>query len=346
MPRLIRLAVATAVLAAAAPALAADYLNYPELRPSYPDEWAYSDDNPLRFEVGLRYWYSIGSQDFDVGGLSQSADTQTHSGEAHFRIDDKSTSSFLKGMAGYSFAMEGDYTTSGGGGPTPIYNGQLGYAGADFGYTPWGNENVQFGGLAGYLYWNDSPNLGRGTFTTADSVADITWTTASNNYNLPFDSEPSNLNIHALRLGVTGRAEISELVDITAEAAAVPYAYVSGTLGDVAGGAGGGPFNTDRDFNSSPINFTGMGYGAMGEVMVGFKPTDHVAVRLGGRAWYLRGQTEATWTEVSVTAPQDNDANPDFETPPTLVNQGWITTLNNPFEIFRYGLLAELSVQF
>jgi hypothetical protein len=294
--------------------------------------------------VGLRYWYSLGSQDFDVGPLSQSSETKTHSGEAHFRIDDKSTNSFLKGMAGYSFAMEGSYSNTAGG-STPIYNGQLGYVGADFGYTPFGNESAQFGGLIGYLYWNDSPNTGRQNYTTAESSGDISWTNGSAEYSLPGNSEPNNLNIHALRLGLTGRAEISDVFDITAEAAAVPYAYVSGRLGDMTG-MGAGPYTGDNTFMGSPVDFTGLGYGAMGEVLVGFKPTDHMAVRFGGRAWYLRGQTEATWREVAVTGPQDTDGNGSLDGAPTLTSANYITTYNNPFEVFRYGLLAELSVRF
>jgi len=332
--------VSTATLAIATPVLAADYSLYPELRPAYPNQWALAEDDPLSFEAGVRYWYSWGEQDFEAGGATQSVDDTTQSGEAYFRIDDASTSSFLKGYAGYGFHMDGDYTTSIMSGP--IENGRLGYAGADFGYTPFGNEMGSVGGLIGYLYWNDSPNTGRNNFTTASSSADISWSSATGGYSLPGDSEPNNLDIHALRLGLTGRAEVNEFLDITAEVAAVPYAHVSGTLG----GVGTPPPVFPDTYLSSPIDVEGMAYGAMGEVMVGIRPTENMTLRVGGRAWYLRGQAEATWSEVSVTPPQDLDFDGTYETAPQLTNQAYIATQDNPFSLFRYGLLAELSVRF
>ncbi|GLQ55149.1 hypothetical protein [Devosia nitrariae] len=345
MSRLLPIAaVSTLALCLAAPGLAADYGMYPELRPAYPNQWALPEDDPLRFEAGLRYWYSWGEQDFDVGPLNQSTSDTTHSGEAHFRIDDDSTQSYVKGYAGYAFLMEGDYSTTVSSGS--IANGRLGYVGADFGYMPFGNEVGSVGGLIGYLYWNDSPNAGRNSFTAADSSADIAWTEGSPFYNLGFDSEANNLDIHALRLGLTGRAEISDMIDITAEVAAVPYAHVSGNLGNVLMDSASGPFTGNNVFLSSPVNVEGMGYGAMGEVMVGFKPTENMALRVGGRAWYLQGQTEATYSTVSVIGPADSDADGDLDQAPTLTEQGYITTQDNPFSLFRYGLLAELSVTF
>lgn len=337
-------AVSSLALALAAPALAADYSLYPELRPAYPDQWTLPEDDPLRFEAGVRYWFSWGEQDFDVGGLNQSTSDTTHSGEAHFRIDDDSTQSYVKGYAGYAFLMEGDYSTTLDSGS--INNGRLGYVGADFGYTPFGNEVGSVGGLIGYLYWNDSPNTGRNSFTVADSSSDIAWTNGSAFYNLGFDSEANNLDIHALRLGLTGRAEINDMIDVTAEVAAVPYAHVSGNLGNVLTDGASGPFTGNNIFLSSPVQVEGMGYGAMGEVMVGFKPTENMALRFGGRAWYLQGQTEATYSTVTVIGPADSDSDGDLDQAPTLTEQGFITTQDNPFSLFRYGLLAELSVTF
>lgn len=334
-------AVSTLALALAAPALAADYSLYPELRPAYPDQWTLPEDDPLRFEAGLRYWYSWGEQDFDVGDISQSTNDNTHSGEAFFRIDDVSTQSYVKGVAGYGFLMEGDYSTSNGSGS--IANGQLGYVGADFGYTPFGNENANVGGLIGYLYWNDSPNSGRNNYTTATSAGDISWDADTGAYSLPGASEPNNIDVHALRLGITGRTEINDMFDVTAEVAAVPYAHISGTLGNTGNPAQPVPSNT---FLASPVNVEGMGYGAMGEVMVGVKPTENMTLRFGGRAWYLRGQTEATWSEVTVTPPQDLNSDGTYETAPQLSGQSYISTQDNPFSLFRYGLLAELSVRF
>jgi len=337
-------AVSTVTLALAAPVLAADYGMYPELRPAYPNQWALPEDDPLRFEAGIRYWYSLGEQDFDIGGLTQESSDTTHSGEFHFRIDDDSTSSFLKGYAGYGFHMQGDYTTTVDSGS--IANGRLGYAGADFGYTPFGNEVGSIGGLIGYLYWNDSPNTGRNSFAVAESSSDIAWTSGSDFYTLGFDSQANNLDIHALRLGITGRTEINDLIDVSAEVAAVPYAHVSGNLGNVLFEADDGPFTGNNMFLASPVEVEGMGYGAMGEVMVGIKPTQNMALRLGARAWYLQGQTEATYETITVIGPADSNADGVPDVAPTVSQQAYIATQDNPFSLFRYGLLAELSVRF
>ena len=62
------------------PAVAADYsdwgddsANGPDFRTSYPVEpsdWAGlgDDDDPLSFEFGIRYWYSMGAQEFTSSG--------------------------------------------------------------------------------------------------------------------------------------------------------------------------------------------------------------------------------------------------------------------------------------
>lgn len=350
MPRLPASATSTAALAIAlsalsGPALSADRLFQPELRPAYNDKWAYAEQNPLTFETGVRYWHAWGQQDFTAGGLSQSAQDVANAGEAHFRINDSSTDSYVRAYGGYAFRMEGTYSTSVVP-ETQIFNGRLGYVGADFGYMPFGNEQVGLGALVGYLYWHDSPNTGRDNFTTATSSSDIAWTSGSPEYSLPFGSEPNNLDIHALRLGLTGRAELNEFIDVTGEIAAVPYAHVSGTLGQLSVNGPSGPFTGDQTFQGSPVSISGLGYGAMGELMVGFKPTENIALRLGGRAWYVQGQAEATYRQVQVTGPADLDLDGSFEVAPGLVQQSYISTQDNPFSVLRYGLLAELTATF
>jgi hypothetical protein len=126
----------------------------------------------------------------------------------------------------------------------------------------------------------------------------------------------------------------------------VPYAHVSGNLGNVLFDGTSGPFTGDTTFLASPVNVEGMGYGAMGEVMVGLRPTENMALRFGGRAWYLQGQTEATASTVTVIGPSDSDGDGVLDVAPTPTGQAYISTQDNPFSLFRYGLLAELSVRF
>jgi hypothetical protein len=112
--------------------LAADYGALPDFRPSYPDQWAPEEGDPLSFDVGVRYWYSIGKQDHSVGTYTETMETRTHSGEAYARINDASTNSFLEAFGGYGVAHDGSYSTNGGASVT-LPAARLGYAGLDFG---------------------------------------------------------------------------------------------------------------------------------------------------------------------------------------------------------------------
>lgn len=327
---------ALATLACAAPALSADYFD--DMRPAYSDDW---QDDSISFELGVRYWYSLGSQSIELSGDTFTADDQSHSAEGHFRINDSQTNTYLKGVAGYAFAINGTGTTPSGG--VTVTDGKVGYIGADLGYAAFGNQESGVGPLIGYMYRKDAPNIGRESFTTATSAADINWQTGTQNWSVGFDSAPNDVDIHALRLGVSGQAKFGEMFDINAEVAAVPYARVSGTLGSFGFTPVVTP--TTTTYLASPAAIDGWGYGAMGELMLGVHPTDNMIVRLGGRAWYLQGVADSTFDTVTITHPADADADPDYEVPPTYSRQSFISTAN-PFSFLRYGLLAEVSVKF
>src|SRR6185437_9018629 len=102
-------------LVTALPALAADYGapqgngnffgNSDDLRSGFSENWDNSDAaDPLSFELGLRYWYSMGAQNFSVSGSKLTESDQAHSVEGQFRIDDHSSKFYAKGLAGLSFA--------------------------------------------------------------------------------------------------------------------------------------------------------------------------------------------------------------------------------------------------
>ena len=79
--------------------------------PTEPGDWAGlgDDDDPITIEAGVRYWYAIGRQSFStLSGDFTSGDT-SQIGELHLRIDDHSTKTFAKGIAGYSAVIRGDY---------------------------------------------------------------------------------------------------------------------------------------------------------------------------------------------------------------------------------------------
>lgn len=70
---------------------------------------------------------------------------------------------------------------------------------------------------------------------------------------------------------------------------------------------------------------------------------------MGGRAWYVGGTYDATYSGAEVTPPiytevDGSPADPPYS-PPSVATEDYIETAN-PFSLFRYGLLAELTYKF
>ena len=325
MKRLVLGTVSILSITAAHPAIAADYFG--DLRPSYPEQWQPEETDPLRIELGVRYWYSIGQQKHSVGGYNQTIDSKSHVGEAFARVLDHETRSYAEAFGGYGIAHEGTYSTNGGASQT-LPAARLGYVGLDFGWLPLGTENVGFGLVTGYLYSNDSPDTGRANFATGSAAFNgVDYSLAG------YDSKINNFDIHSFKLGVGAQVDMGGF-DISGEAAAIPYSWINGTYGAVQA-APAGAYNAQ----GSAVTVNGHGYGASGKLMVGFKPTENLAIRVGGRASYLTGQYDATWDEVSVVQPVAPS------TTPTVARQTYIVD-NNPFSMLRYGALLELAGSF
>jgi hypothetical protein len=369
MPRLVSL---TALLVAmtAIPATAADWgddggdwdVEYGDMRGSYfnePKDWSGlgDEDDGVGFEFGLRYWYSWGSQSVDAGSGPTTATDNSHIGEAHLRIEDYTSNVYAKAIVGYSFATTGSFTSASGNGT--IGDGTIAYWGADIGWNPWGDgKGSGVGFLAGYQYWRDEPDTGRFNYTTATSASDIIVDETTGQTILPGDSAPNSLNAHMLRLGVQGKANFGNFFDISAEVAAIPYAKVGGSVGiddvvidnSVYGGPVQFPYSGNGNIigiNSSPTELDGWGYGGAAELWVGMHPTENLTFRLGGRAWYIQGVADATYTRATIGNPGQTTAGPGnpYDVDPTFANGGVITT-NNPFSMLRYGLLGEFTYKF
>jgi hypothetical protein len=331
------LATALGALLTAAPALAADYnLGDDSLRSGFSNEWDNSDKgDPLSFELGVRYWYSWGAQSFAASPYTLNANDHTQTAEAYFRVDDSSTKFYAKALGGMSFAIDGSAINTSGGN-VDIKDGRVSYAGGDIGYS-WtgdGKTSPSFGPFAGYMYWNDSPNVGRANYATGTSYTYNAAAPAGQRIIVAGDSQEDSLEINALRLGFSGKATISPLIDVSAEVAAVPYAKVSGTLGGF-----GFPTADDGNFTtlqSSVTDINGWGYGAMAEAMLGVHPTSNITLRGGGRAWYLQGKSDSTFDTVTVS---------DTDPVKVIGSQRYISTAN-PWSLFRYGLVGELDINF
>jgi len=338
------LALAAATTLAVMPAVAADFSandfgSDSNLRSGFSDDWANSDAaDPLSFEFGLRYWYSWGAQRFSVGGSNLKDDDNASSVEAHFRVDDASTKTYAKALAGMAFLIDGSATDDSLATTAPVTDGRIGYAGGDFGYSWFGDgkSTASFGPFAGYMYWNDSPNLGRANFTTGTATGDFGYDASGTGNHIfgPGNSVEDSIEVNMLRLGFSGRASLGNNFDVSGELAAVPYAKIDGTLG-----AFGVPVASDSSISilqSSPASIDGWGYGAQAEVMFRYHPMQNLTFGLGGRAWYLQGTADTTFNTVTVT----NDSAHTVQG-----TQEYISTAN-PWSLFRYGGLAELTYNF
>jgi hypothetical protein len=349
-----RVAVLLAATAITAPAFAADYdLPFRDSYPTEPSQWAGlgDEDDSLKFEFGVRYWYSIGGHDFNTGGGNFASTDIAHNGELHLRIEDHHTNTFATAIAGYSAAIAGTYDDPYNPPGSSISSGHVGYIGADFGWNAFGDDDTGIGPMVGYLYWNDSPNTSRASYTTNTSSDGITYDPATGIIDpgsLSYGSSDNNLDVHALRLGLQGKATLGEFFDIDAEGVAVPYAKVDGIIGSDQIAAGPlTPLGNPSTLQASPVSFDGWGYGAMGQLMLGIHPTENLTFRIGGRAWYLQGVGDAHYTEANITDPQDlEDPDPPlYDSPVGYGLQDHIEP-GMPFKLFRYGLLVEATYRF
>jgi hypothetical protein len=308
--RMLPISIAFAAVSLAAPVFAADW-DEGGFREGYPDDWEMPGD-VLNFEIGVRYWYALGSQEITAFGSEHSISDRSHIAEAHLRIDDDATSTYVKALGGYAGLISGTFTTPAAT-DADIQGGMIGYAQADFGWMPLGDDNFRIGGLAGYQYWNDSPSMGRASFTTAAGG----------------DSAENSFSVQSLRLGVTSKFDFGDMFDLTAELAAVPYGRVAGTFGahDVAP-VMIGPTLYQK---SSATEVNGRLWGGQAELLFGIHPTEKLTVRIGGRAWYLTGPVEATFSMAEVGNPANE--------------QLFVGELET-FSLMRYGAIAEVSYRF
>lgn len=302
--------------AGSVPVLAADILgSSTDLRGGYGEDWGFPNEpDPLSFEAGLQYWYAMGSHGLKVFGGNYSSSDTSHILEVTARIDDHSTSTYLKGNVGYAAIIGGTYSTPEFAADQTMNGGEIGYATADFGYIPFELGTMQVGAFAGYQYLVDNPDMGRANYRTASGG---------------WDSEVNQFDIHALRLGISGRGSINDWIDVDAEIAAVPYASLQGTYGALY----------VPNFFSTPTwwqqgsagTINGSLYGGQAEVMLGIHATDNLTVKLGARGSYLTGNATMKFTAREVGSPA-NTAN-------------LIGNIKN-LSFARFGVLAGLTAGF
>lgn len=305
------LAVAVLASAATAPALAADWATGydPTFRPAYPVDMAPMDDS-LDFEAGIRYFYGMGGQQTNIAsnGDRYHVDDRSHFLEVHGLIEDHSTDTYVQGNLGFAAAIDSELQHPRYG-AVNLSGGNVAYGGADFGYLPLKTDNFSLGGFVGYQYLNESPEMGRIPYLLEGGGG---------------DSSSNQLEVHGLRLGVTARADVNDTIDFRVDAAAIPYASLSGTYGSYDAGS-----VFPGTIQGSAGQISGHLYGGAMEAMVGFKPTENFAIRAGVRGYYLTGPTEI---RAEVVDPVSGD------------RQG--TFAKSTTEMFRWGPVIELTGSF
>ncbi|MCB1518028.1 MAG: hypothetical protein KDJ19_10500 [Hyphomicrobiaceae bacterium] len=298
------------------PAFAADYLsNLPDIRGGYGDQWGFSNEpDPLEFEAGIQYWYSMGSHGLTVFGGDYSSSDTSHILELTARIDDHSTQTYVKGNVGYAAITDGTYITPQYATDQTMNGGQVGYATADFGYLPFELGTFQLGGFVGYQYLVDNPDMGGANYGTESGGV---------------ESLDNQFETHALRLGISGKGSISDFLDIQAEVAAIPYASLYGTYGALYIP----PFFQAPTFyeQGSAGTIEGNLYGGQAEVMLGIHPFDGMTLKLGARGSFLTGDATMTLTAREVGAPK--------------ATQNFVGNITN-LVFARYGLVAGLTANF
>ena len=243
-------------------------------------------------------------------GQNYAADDSSQFLEVHGKIDDSSTNTYVQGNLGYAAAIDNAYQTPTSGGLQTTTAGTIAYGGADFGYLPVNTEGLALGGFLGYQYLNESAYMGRSEYLMGSGGG---------------NSDPNSLEVHGLRLGATARADLNDVFDVRVDAAAIPYASLSGTYGafDLAS------IDPALTQGNAP-QISGHLYGGALEAMVGFRPHENFAIRAGVRGYYLTGPTE---TYFEARDPGD----------PT-VSQGY--TAQGTMELFRWGPVIELTGTF
>ncbi len=183
--------------------------------------------------------------------------------------------------------------------------------------------------------------MGRGDFSVIDGASDVSWDLGTGEAIYGGDSTVNNLDVNAMRLGVVGEVDMGAF-HISAEAAAIPYAQVNGTLAaTISPDADYGTYVTTQ---SGPTQFSGYGYGGTAQVMVGTS-VDNWNFNVGGRAWYLEARGEARFEQATITDAVDSEPDGTYETDGTVALQEYVVDID-AFSMWRYGILAELSYSF
>ncbi len=257
--------------------------------------------SPFAFEVGTRYWYSTGQNRFafanktdlffgvPLGNPTSTLDwdrMQGHSGEIFGRVDHRPTGLFAKGLIGGGVSKGGDMddldfvitqlnfsnTTS------AVGDATLRYAMIDVGYAYEVPEaGVKFGAFVGYHYWHENMSA-FGLICNADQVSNIFCGPAGAAV-VPFDTRVITWDTtwHAIRVGGEARLQLYDRWSISAEAAFVPYAWMTNEDSHL--------LRTDLGPSPNIITHGWRGMGGEAEAFLNYRVLPHFEIGAGVRYW-------------------------------------------------------------
>ncbi len=264
--------------------------------PPRPDFFDKRFPSPFAFEVGARYWYSIGqnrfaftTRTFPFGNPTSTLDwdrMQGHSGEAFARVDHLPTGLFAKGLIGGGVLKGGDMddldflvdqinfsNTS-----SAVDGNSLRYAMIDVGYSFAVPEaGVKFGAFVGYHYWRESMTA-FGVICNADQVNNalcgpagavvVPLTTPVVTYDTTWN---------AIRLGADARVQVTDRWSVSGEVAFVPYAWLTNDDSHL--------LRTDLGAVPNIITHGWRGMGAEAEAFVNYRVLPNFELGVGARYW-------------------------------------------------------------
>lgn len=242
-------------------------------------------------EIGGRYWYSSGRFQKDLGDTANPAqqnvllsrltyDTTGQSGEIFGRIDSPHRI-FVKGFAGGGTLGGGkmhdeDWLWRNRRDNVPYSNtvsgyvpGRIGYATIDVGYDVLHADRYRLGGFVGYHY-NRDEKMARGCIQLAHPYA-----ACGNPFPLSTNVISEDDTLHAVRVGVAGQVALTPDLKLSAEAAYLPYARLTGLDGHL--------LRTDTTNIWSPEFANGRGVQL--EAILSYALTPNFDIGVGGRYW-------------------------------------------------------------
>jgi outer membrane protease len=271
-------------------------------------------DQPVKIEVGLRYWYSMGTSEFDLfsdgtpttkNSALHYKDQTAHSAEAYFRAD-HAMGIFVKGVGAIGSIADGALNDEDFPPAVVPYSstlseitGDLGYITVDIGYNfidrQTGDNAFRLGAFVGFNYWYEVFDA-KGCSQIATNPGICVPPLAPGLLVITEDNEYTSI-----RFGLAADVRLSQKLKLAAE---VAYLLVDHDNVDT------------HHFTFGPLPAHGDGTGYQLEALLSYDMYEMSNVGIGARLWQL-------------------------ETDVTIDGSGQLET----YDVSRYGVFLQAGVR-